>query len=168
MYIILFPITQSISAHESFSMLVRSILFYIVINLEAFIFCFAGEYLSGKVGTDANHEICRNAVRADTACSFFRVSEIPLRLSEQIDRRRGIPVALVRLGAQRESDPPVADHEVAEAVDDHDRQVHESLFATVRERKSRISRAVRRSHFTPRACVQLNPFTLIVTSNYKD
>lgn len=31
-------------------MLVRSLLFYVVINLEAFIFCFAGEYLSIKVG----------------------------------------------------------------------------------------------------------------------
>lgn len=31
-------------------MLVRSLLFYVAVNLEAFIFCFAGEYLSIKVG----------------------------------------------------------------------------------------------------------------------
>ncbi|EFN75323.1 Putative odorant receptor 67c [Harpegnathos saltator] len=43
-----FIIVKSINDDQSFSMLVRSLLFYVVINLEAFIFCFAGEYLSVK------------------------------------------------------------------------------------------------------------------------
>ncbi|XP_029662652.1 odorant receptor 13a-like [Formica exsecta] len=43
-----FIIVNSIGGQESSSMLVRSLLFYVVINLEAFIFCFAGEYLSVK------------------------------------------------------------------------------------------------------------------------
>lgn len=42
---------QSIGEGQNFSILVKSLLFYVVINLEAFIFCFAGEYLSIKVGT---------------------------------------------------------------------------------------------------------------------
>ncbi|XP_012061479.1 PREDICTED: odorant receptor 13a-like [Atta cephalotes] len=53
-----FIIVNSISANEGSSMLVRSLLFYIVINLEAFIFCFAGEYLSikSKMIGDAAYE----------------------------------------------------------------------------------------------------------------
>ncbi|XP_024891688.1 odorant receptor 4-like isoform X4 [Temnothorax curvispinosus] len=49
---------QSIGADQGSSMLVRSLLFYVVINLEAFIFCFAGEYLSMKSKTigDAAYE----------------------------------------------------------------------------------------------------------------
>ncbi|XP_011065213.1 PREDICTED: odorant receptor 13a-like [Acromyrmex echinatior] len=53
-----FIIVNSISANEGSSMLVRSLLFYVVINLEAFIFCFAGEYLSikSKMIGDAAYE----------------------------------------------------------------------------------------------------------------
>jgi len=40
---------QSIGVDQGLSMLVKSLLFYVVINLEVFIFCFAGEYLSVKV-----------------------------------------------------------------------------------------------------------------------
>jgi len=40
---------QAIGANQGSSMLLKSLLFYVVINLEAFIFCFAGEYLSIKV-----------------------------------------------------------------------------------------------------------------------
>lgn len=47
-------ILQSIGVDQNSSMLVRSLLFYVVINLEAFIFCFAGEYLSMKVSTITN------------------------------------------------------------------------------------------------------------------
>ncbi|XP_036141359.1 odorant receptor 13a isoform X2 [Monomorium pharaonis] len=43
-----FIIVNSIGDDQGSSMLVRSLLFYVVINLEAFIFCFAGEYLSVK------------------------------------------------------------------------------------------------------------------------
>ncbi|XP_077261316.1 odorant receptor 82a-like isoform X1 [Temnothorax americanus] len=51
-------IVNSIGADQGSSMLVRSLLFYVVINLEAFIFCFAGEYLSIKSKTigDAAYE----------------------------------------------------------------------------------------------------------------
>ncbi|XP_018401491.1 PREDICTED: odorant receptor 13a-like [Cyphomyrmex costatus] len=53
-----FIIVNSIGANEGSSMLVRSLLFYVVINLEAFIFCFAGEYLSikSKMIGDAAYE----------------------------------------------------------------------------------------------------------------
>ncbi|KAF3054630.1 Odorant receptor 082 [Nylanderia fulva] len=53
-----FIIVNSIGAQEGSSMLVRSLLFYVVINLEAFIFCFAGEYLSikSKMIGDAAYE----------------------------------------------------------------------------------------------------------------
>ncbi|KAL0134074.1 hypothetical protein PUN28_001146 [Cardiocondyla obscurior] len=43
-----FIIVNSIGSDHGFSVLLKSILFYVVINLEAFIFCFAGEYLSMK------------------------------------------------------------------------------------------------------------------------
>ncbi|XP_011156318.2 odorant receptor 13a [Solenopsis invicta] len=43
-----FIIVNSIGDDQGSSMLVKSILFYVVINLEAFIFCYAGEYLSVK------------------------------------------------------------------------------------------------------------------------
>jgi len=34
---------------DAIEQIIRSLLFYTVTNLEAFIFCFAGEYLSNKV-----------------------------------------------------------------------------------------------------------------------
>lgn len=40
---------QSLGTDEGVKMLVKTLFFYIAITLEAFIFCFAGEYLSNKV-----------------------------------------------------------------------------------------------------------------------
>lgn len=40
---------QSLSSPDASVILMKTLLFYIVMNLEAFIFCFAGEYLSAKV-----------------------------------------------------------------------------------------------------------------------
>lgn len=40
---------QSLGSPDVSTILVKTLLFYIVMNLEAFIFCFAGEYLSTKV-----------------------------------------------------------------------------------------------------------------------
>ncbi|XP_014480080.1 PREDICTED: odorant receptor 67c-like [Dinoponera quadriceps] len=53
-----FIIVNSIGDDQGFSMLLRSLLFYVVINLEAFIFCYAGEYLSikSKMIGDAAYE----------------------------------------------------------------------------------------------------------------
>jgi len=46
----IFPITlQSIGDTQGSTMLIKSLFFYVVITLEAFIFCYAGEYLSAKV-----------------------------------------------------------------------------------------------------------------------
>jgi len=42
---------QSLGTDEGVRMLVKTLFFYIAITLEAFIFCFAGEYLSNKVST---------------------------------------------------------------------------------------------------------------------
>ncbi|XP_019699280.1 odorant receptor 24a-like [Harpegnathos saltator] len=43
-----FIIVTSIGTPDGPAILVRSVLFYIVMNLETFIYCFAGEYLSAK------------------------------------------------------------------------------------------------------------------------
>ncbi|XP_012526713.1 odorant receptor 4 [Monomorium pharaonis] len=43
-----FIIVTSIGTPDGPAILVRSVLFYVVINLEAFIYCFAGEYLTAK------------------------------------------------------------------------------------------------------------------------
>lgn len=40
---------QSLDSPDAAAILVKTLMFYIVMNLEAFIFCFAGEYLSTKV-----------------------------------------------------------------------------------------------------------------------
>lgn len=40
---------QSLGTDEGVRMLVKTVFFYIAITLEAFIFCFSGEYLSNKV-----------------------------------------------------------------------------------------------------------------------
>lgn len=45
---------QSLGTDEGIRMLVKTVFFYIAITLEAFIFCFAGEYLSNKVSI-SNH-----------------------------------------------------------------------------------------------------------------
>lgn len=42
-------ILQAIGSPDATEQIVRSLLFYTVTNLEAFIFCFAGEYLKNKV-----------------------------------------------------------------------------------------------------------------------
>lgn len=122
-------ILQSIGDDQGTSMLVRSLLFYVVINLEAFIFCFAGEYLSMKVSK-------LTAVLADdNACFFMSRIFAPIWLPEQDDRRRGVWVSVVRFDSQRESNPAIPDNEITKAIDDHRRQIHESLFATIRECK---------------------------------
>ncbi|XP_011694595.1 PREDICTED: odorant receptor 4-like [Wasmannia auropunctata] len=46
-----FIIVTSIGTPDGPAILIRSVLFYIVMNLEAFIYCFAGEYLNAKSKT---------------------------------------------------------------------------------------------------------------------
>lgn len=40
---------QSIGTEEGATMITKSLIFYVAITLEAFVFCYAGEYLSAKV-----------------------------------------------------------------------------------------------------------------------
>nr|XP_012219963.1 PREDICTED: odorant receptor 45b-like [Linepithema humile] len=47
-------VTLSIDGNQGFIMLLKSLFFYTAITLEAFIFCFAGEYLSNKSKSIAN------------------------------------------------------------------------------------------------------------------
>lgn len=47
--LIIFPHSQAIGSPNALEQILKSLLFYIITNLEAFIFCFAGEYLSSKV-----------------------------------------------------------------------------------------------------------------------
>ncbi|XP_011694617.1 PREDICTED: odorant receptor 13a-like [Wasmannia auropunctata] len=49
-----FLIVTSLGTGEGIRMLVKTLFFYIAITLEAFIFCFAGEYLSNKSQTIGN------------------------------------------------------------------------------------------------------------------
>lgn len=42
---------------------------------------------------------------------------------------------MVRFGSQREPNSAVPDNEIAEAIDNHNRQVRQPLLAAVRERK---------------------------------
>ncbi|KAL6254523.1 hypothetical protein P5V15_014576 [Pogonomyrmex californicus] len=51
---IAFTIVTSIGNNKGYAMLLKSLFFYIAITLEAFIFCFAGEYLSNKSKSVAN------------------------------------------------------------------------------------------------------------------
>ncbi|XP_011155581.2 odorant receptor 4 [Solenopsis invicta] len=51
---IAFVIVITINANKGYIMLLKSLFFYIAITLEAFIFCFAGEYLSNKSKSVAN------------------------------------------------------------------------------------------------------------------
>lgn len=44
-------ILQTIGSKQGAVALTKTILFYVAITLEAFVFCFAGEYLSAKVIT---------------------------------------------------------------------------------------------------------------------
>lgn len=40
---------QSIGTEEGTKTITKSLIFYVAITLEAFVFCYAGEYLSAKV-----------------------------------------------------------------------------------------------------------------------
>jgi len=40
---------QSIGTQEGATVITKSLIFYVAITLEAFVFCYAGEYLSAKV-----------------------------------------------------------------------------------------------------------------------
>ncbi|KAF3054614.1 Odorant receptor 101 [Nylanderia fulva] len=51
---IAFAILTSIASDQGYALLLKSFFFYIAITLEAFIFCFAGEYLSNKSKLIAN------------------------------------------------------------------------------------------------------------------
>lgn len=49
LYISIIHILQSIGTEEGSTMITKSLIFYVAITLEAFVFCYAGEYLSAKV-----------------------------------------------------------------------------------------------------------------------
>lgn len=52
-------ILQAIGTPDATEKIIRSLLFYAITNLEAFIFCFAGEYLNNKV-SDYKGDIYNN------------------------------------------------------------------------------------------------------------
>ncbi|XP_072750601.1 odorant receptor 82a-like isoform X1 [Anoplolepis gracilipes] len=83
-----FIIVNSIGAHGS-SMLVRSLLFYIVINLEAFIFCFAGEYLSIKskmIGDAAYESLWYNLTPNESRILLFLIMRSQKQLTITVGR----------------------------------------------------------------------------------
>lgn len=49
---ILFLISQSIGKPNASTIIMKSLGFYLVMNFEVFMFCFAGEYLSAKVSVN--------------------------------------------------------------------------------------------------------------------
>ncbi|XP_026823984.1 odorant receptor 4 isoform X3 [Ooceraea biroi] len=55
-----FIMVTSIGTSDAARIIIRTVLFYFVINMEAFIFCFAGEYLSAKSQSigDAAYDTC--------------------------------------------------------------------------------------------------------------
>jgi len=74
---------QSISVPNGSAMLIKSVLFYILMNVEAFIFCFVGEHLTTKVSNVSQLN------------EIYRCNENLLYISEQNDWRRGVRVDLV-------------------------------------------------------------------------
>ncbi|XP_020289116.1 uncharacterized protein LOC109857342 [Pseudomyrmex gracilis] len=69
-----FIIVTSLNAPDAATILVKSGLFYITINLEAFIYCFAGEYLSAKskmIGHAAYHSVWYNCSNTESRIILF-------------------------------------------------------------------------------------------------
>lgn len=64
-------VLQSIDSPDASTMLVKTLMFYIVMNLEAFTFCFAGEYLSSKVRRVITRQISLNRF-SDVTQDLFR------------------------------------------------------------------------------------------------
>ncbi|KAH0956796.1 OrV21 [Eciton burchellii] len=84
-----FIIVNSIRGNQDSSMLMRCLLFYIVINLEAFIFCFAGEYLSIKskmIGDTAYESLWYDLAPSETRILLFLIMRSQKQLTITIGR----------------------------------------------------------------------------------
>ncbi|KAL6254490.1 hypothetical protein P5V15_014543 [Pogonomyrmex californicus] len=84
-----FIIVNSIGGDQGSSMLVRSLLFYIVINLEAFIFCFAGEYLSVKsklIGDAAYESLWYDLTPSENRILLFLIMRSQKQLTITVGR----------------------------------------------------------------------------------
>ncbi|XP_011688858.1 PREDICTED: odorant receptor 13a-like [Wasmannia auropunctata] len=84
-----FVIVKSIGADQGSSMLVRSLLFYVVTNMEAFIFCFAGEYLSGKsqmIGDAAYESLWYDLTPSENRILLFLIMRSQKQLAITIGR----------------------------------------------------------------------------------
>ncbi|XP_012063162.1 PREDICTED: odorant receptor 4-like [Atta cephalotes] len=79
-----FLIVTSLGTNEGVRMLVKTLFFYIAITLEAFIFCFAGEYLSNKsktIGDAVYGSIWYNLKPRDSRILLFVIMRSQKRLT---------------------------------------------------------------------------------------
>ena len=83
---------QSLNAPNAATILIKSMLYYITMNLEAFIYCLSGEYLSAKV---RHREKYTSVIRKNILNNLRNFGF--LFFSEQDDRERGVRFSLVRL-----------------------------------------------------------------------
>ncbi|XP_011065038.1 PREDICTED: odorant receptor 67c-like [Acromyrmex echinatior] len=79
-----FLIVTSLGTDEGVRMLVKTLFFYIAITLEAFIFCFAGEYLSNKsktIGDAVYGSVWYNLKPQDSRILLFMIMRSQRRLT---------------------------------------------------------------------------------------
>lgn len=117
---------QSIGVPGGSMMLVKSVFFYIVMSLEAFIYCFVGEHLSMKVSI--NHTVMQilQCCPRDKNLSC---------ISERNDRRCGVWIKMVWIESKSESRCPPHDTKIAEALEAHDRKSRGSFSQAICRRK---------------------------------
>lgn len=158
---------QSLGTDEGIKMLVKTLFFYIAITLEAFIFCFAGEYLSNKVSI-RNHlsetffldKAFKNIIKL---CWYKKIEEsiqrgcscenetphawrerrfvfllLFIRILEQNDRRCGIWICLVHSQASGLPHSTVDDNEIAKTANDHCGEIYGFIVARIHKRKISI------------------------------
>jgi len=148
-------------------MLVKTLFFYIAITLEAFIFCFAGEYLSNKVSTRNHLSVflffyarllkrslscvvdkmiesiwnncsCENKAMHKKDVSFLHMHLSHIRILEQNDWRCCIWMCLVYSQASGLPHSTICDNEIAKTTDDHCGEVYGFIVGRIHKCKISI------------------------------
>ncbi|CAL1674356.1 unnamed protein product [Lasius platythorax] len=88
-----FVMVASVGTPDAVKMIIRTLLFYFVVNLEAFTFCFAGEYLSTKsnsIGDAAYNSFWYESNSKDSRTIFFIIMRSQKQLTITIGKIRNL------------------------------------------------------------------------------
>ncbi|XP_026823981.1 odorant receptor 13a isoform X2 [Ooceraea biroi] len=111
-----FLIVTAIGSPDATQQIIKCILFFTITNLEAYIYCYAGEYLNNKVSNTYFICIPHKNILNKNICILFATYLFHIIYIEQRNRTCNVQLCMVQFETQRQSCFVIHNIKIAEAI----------------------------------------------------